>query len=540
MLRLAIAGDGKTLVSSGEDRAVKAWDLPDLKPRADLGAQPDWPQAVALSPEASRIAVGRYDGSVALLDAASGKVVATLRAAPKPGPIAEAAGRRRRRRGRAERRPVRDDRADPTPRHDRRQARAPGRRRRVAVRGEERPGAGLRNARSRDERPGAHAARPGRPRHRPAPRRRRPRPSPCSSRARPATGRSRLIVSDAQLGGDGGHAYRIRAGVQPHVASVYPAGHRAGQGHGDSPRRRESRRLDRDRSLGRRGGDDRARSRPLGRSGGSSSPRGSRRPSRPMCPTIPPEPWRSPGPAARRGGSTRRETSTCSSSRRRRGARVIVEVFGRRLGSPIDPAIEILDAKGRPVPRAVLRPVEETNVAFRDHASTSRDDPPDEVGRPGDRRLPARRPRVDAALGAARGTRTTTLSSGASATSGPTRASGSPSSRRRPSSTRWASRSYKVEIHPPGRDLPAGRHAAGHADLPERRRRPRLRQGLAASPSTRRPTGRTSSASRTSAAWAGPITAITWSSARPGPTSAISLSTDDPERPARAARRSSA
>ncbi len=56
----------------------------------------------------------------------------------------------------------------------------------------------------------------------------------------------------------------------------------------------------------------------------------------------------------------------------KKGRRVIVEVFGRRLGSPVDPGLEILDAKGTPVPRAVLRPVEETNIAFRDHASTIR------------------------------------------------------------------------------------------------------------------------------------------------------------------------
>ena len=56
----------------------------------------------------------------------------------------------------------------------------------------------------------------------------------------------------------------------------------------------------------------------------------------------------------------------------KKGRRVIVEVFGRRLGSPIDPVIEVLDNRGQAVPRAVLRPVEETNVAFRDHASMIR------------------------------------------------------------------------------------------------------------------------------------------------------------------------
>ncbi|HWE39020.1 MAG TPA: c-type cytochrome domain-containing protein [Isosphaeraceae bacterium] len=52
--------------------------------------------------------------------------------------------------------------------------------------------------------------------------------------------------------------------------------------------------------------------------------------------------------------------------------RRIVEVFGRRLGSPIDPVIEVLDADGKPLPRAVLRPVAETTIAFRDHGSMGR------------------------------------------------------------------------------------------------------------------------------------------------------------------------
>jgi WD40 repeat protein len=51
----------------------------------------------------------------------------------------------------------------------------------------------------------------------------------------------------------------------------------------------------------------------------------------------------------------------------RKGDRLIVETQARRLGSPIDPAIEILDAAGKPVPRATLRCTARTNVTFRDH-----------------------------------------------------------------------------------------------------------------------------------------------------------------------------
>ncbi len=51
--------------------------------------------------------------------------------------------------------------------------------------------------------------------------------------------------------------------------------------------------------------------------------------------------------------------------------RLIVEVNARRLGSALDSYIEILDTKGRPVPRATLRSLAKTYVAFRDHDSAS-------------------------------------------------------------------------------------------------------------------------------------------------------------------------
>jgi len=53
----------------------------------------------------------------------------------------------------------------------------------------------------------------------------------------------------------------------------------------------------------------------------------------------------------------------------KKGERLVVEVHARRIGSPLDPALEILDAAGKPVPRAVLRCTAKTNVTFRDHDS---------------------------------------------------------------------------------------------------------------------------------------------------------------------------
>jgi hypothetical protein len=56
----------------------------------------------------------------------------------------------------------------------------------------------------------------------------------------------------------------------------------------------------------------------------------------------------------------------------KKGHPLILETHGRRLGTAIDSAIEVLDLQGKSIPRAVLRPVEETAVAFRDHGSGGR------------------------------------------------------------------------------------------------------------------------------------------------------------------------
>jgi hypothetical protein len=54
----------------------------------------------------------------------------------------------------------------------------------------------------------------------------------------------------------------------------------------------------------------------------------------------------------------------------RKGQQLVVEVHAARLGSPVDSFIEVLDAAGKPVPRAVLRCTAKTFVTFRDHDSS--------------------------------------------------------------------------------------------------------------------------------------------------------------------------
>jgi hypothetical protein len=56
----------------------------------------------------------------------------------------------------------------------------------------------------------------------------------------------------------------------------------------------------------------------------------------------------------------------------RKGEHLVLEVNARRLGSELDSVLEVLDAKGAPIERALVRPVWETNVTLRDHDSASR------------------------------------------------------------------------------------------------------------------------------------------------------------------------
>jgi hypothetical protein len=55
----------------------------------------------------------------------------------------------------------------------------------------------------------------------------------------------------------------------------------------------------------------------------------------------------------------------------KKGQRLIIETNARRLGSDLDSVLEVLDAKGGPVPRAVLRCQAKTYITFRDHDSAS-------------------------------------------------------------------------------------------------------------------------------------------------------------------------
>src|SRR5207237_5765359 len=78
--------DGKLLASSGADRRVKLWDLPSLKPRAELPLQTDWVQGMAFSSDGRRLAIGRFDGAIELVETGAGKTNVVLQAPAHPQP----------------------------------------------------------------------------------------------------------------------------------------------------------------------------------------------------------------------------------------------------------------------------------------------------------------------------------------------------------------------------------------------------------------------------------------------------------------------
>jgi WD40 repeat protein len=86
ILRVVYSPDGKTLLTSGEDKAVKSWDAQTLAEKTVFPAQSDWPQGLALSADGRLLAVGRYDGSLTLYNAQTGKSVRDLR---KASPLAQ-------------------------------------------------------------------------------------------------------------------------------------------------------------------------------------------------------------------------------------------------------------------------------------------------------------------------------------------------------------------------------------------------------------------------------------------------------------------
>jgi WD40 repeat protein len=73
---LAVAADGKTFVSSGQDRIVYRWQLAEDKPRK-LAELPDGVRCLQFSADGKRLLAGVFDEKIHVLDAESGAKLAT-------------------------------------------------------------------------------------------------------------------------------------------------------------------------------------------------------------------------------------------------------------------------------------------------------------------------------------------------------------------------------------------------------------------------------------------------------------------------------
>jgi len=86
VLTLAWTRDGKTLVTSSSDGSIRFRDTNlDLKGLADR--QPDWVEALDISPNGKWLAAGRYNGSLSIYDATTFRESRSMTIFEKPKPI---------------------------------------------------------------------------------------------------------------------------------------------------------------------------------------------------------------------------------------------------------------------------------------------------------------------------------------------------------------------------------------------------------------------------------------------------------------------
>lgn len=73
ILKIVYSPDGQTLLSSADDRTVKAWHARDVQEQLVLEKQSDWVPALAFTEDNKKIILGRMDGTIGCYDATTGK-----------------------------------------------------------------------------------------------------------------------------------------------------------------------------------------------------------------------------------------------------------------------------------------------------------------------------------------------------------------------------------------------------------------------------------------------------------------------------------
>lgn len=190
-----------------------------------------------------------------------------------------------------------------------------------------------------------------------------------------ADGPLTLRVADWQLGGSGNHFYRIEIGESPYLQDAFPRGVERGE---ETTVAVEGRNLAGDAATIRSGampgtvlpvpvaGPDGRPAEGAPRLVVAEGPQAAE----PLADDDRASPIPLPIPGGASGRINAPGDIDTFAIDAEAGVPVVVEVFARRIGSDVDPVVEVVDPDGNPVPRAVLRPVAELNVAFRDHNAT--------------------------------------------------------------------------------------------------------------------------------------------------------------------------
>ncbi len=354
VLRLAYSADGKTLFSLGEDRTVKAWDVERLTERKVFDRQPETVLAFAVRPDGKQLALGRYDGVLTLLDASTGKLqTEPLPLKPKP-PLPESEPNDSPRTGQKVKLPAtiagsigRAGDVD----YYRFETKAG---QEIGVRAVPAKAAKLDTILQLIDADGRILAESE---------------NGLLGYISPKAGWLALGIHDREYRGDPGMKYELSVGDLPIVTGVFPLGVQRGT-----------------ESELRLVGVNLGSARSTRLAVPQSAVPGSRLPVPTTkgvfgSPTVVVDAYPQvafssksdtlPVPGTANGRIERDGEEQTWRFEAKKGRRLLLEVNARRIGSPLDSVVEILDAKGRPLPHAVLRSQAKTYVIFRDHDSTS-------------------------------------------------------------------------------------------------------------------------------------------------------------------------